>query len=138
MTSTSLALALLARVFGPCHDPCIVQESPGGHVIWFEQAARAARAAHVQIIINGFCGSSCMTLASEARPYVCITPRAIFAYHRTNYGDPIPLGHDLDNWVRARGGYPRFRGEPGRMSYAAARAFWPGCGASAPVGLNEE
>ena len=105
---------LLARVFGPCHDPCVVEYNRGGHVAWFEQAAHAARAAqvHVACTINGFCGSSCMTLASEARPYVCITPRAIFAYHRTNYGDPIPLGRDLDHWIRVRGGYPAFRASP--------------------------
>jgi hypothetical protein len=137
MNEISIALALLTRVFGPCHDPCIVESNPGGHVAWFEQAARAAKAAKVQIVINGFCGSSCMTLASEARPYVCITPRAEFAYHRTNYGDPIPLGRDIDRWIRARGGYPPFRGVPGHMHYQAARAFWPTCGPRAPDGLNE-
>jgi hypothetical protein len=138
MSEISLAMVLLARVFGPCNDPCIVLHNPGGHVAWFEAAARAAKAAQLQIVINGFCGSSCMTLASEARPYVCITPRAEFAYHRTNYGDPIPLGRDLDRWIRARGGYPPFRGVPGLMSYDAARAFWPTCGPRPSEGLNEE
>jgi hypothetical protein len=138
MSQASVALVLLARVFGPCQDPCVVEYSRGGHVAWFEQAAHAARAAQVQVVINGFCGSSCMTLASEARPYVCITPRAVFAFHRTNYGDPIPLGRDLDAWVRRRGGYPPFRGVPGRMSYESARSFWPACGPRAPEGLNEQ
>ncbi len=138
MNEISIALALLTRVFGPCDDPCVVENNRGGHVAWFEQAARAARTAQVHIVINGFCGSSCMTLASEARPYVCITPRAEFAYHRTNYGDPIPLGRDLDRWIRARGGYPPFRGVPGHMNYDAAVAFWPSCGPRAAGGLHEQ
>jgi len=128
MSKVSVALMLLNQVLGPCKDPCVVVYSRGGDVVSFEEAAQAARAARVQIIINGLCGSSCMTLASEARPYVCITPRAEFAYHRTDLGEPIPLGRDLDRWIKARNGYPPFGGVPGYMGYEAARSFWPVCG----------
>jgi len=54
-----------------------------------------------------------MGMADRARPRTCITERAVFAYHKTNYNRAIPLRSDLHHWIMGQGGYPAFRGTPG-------------------------
>jgi hypothetical protein len=123
------AFDAVARAVGRCGDPCVVSGSNGGRVIDFEDAASAIRrGAREKLVIDGFCASSCMTMASFARPRTCITERAVFAYHKTNRNRPIPLNSDLQRWILARGGYPEFGATPGIMSNQAARKFFPLCG----------
>ena len=119
----------VTRAVGRCGDPCVVSGSNGGRVIDFEDAAFAIkRGAREKLVIDGFCASSCMTMAAFARPRTCITERAVFAYHKTNRNRPIPLSSDLHRWIAARGGFPEFGATPGLMSNAAARQFFPLCG----------
>ena len=127
-----LAGRLLAPELGdtpPRHcEVCIVDHNNGGIVGDFKSAAAAIRNdRHGVLVIDGFCGSSCMTMADLARPHACITPNAIFAYHQTNYGRPIPLSADLHAWAMAHGGFPRFGMPPNMMPNSAARQFWPLC-----------
>jgi hypothetical protein len=130
------AFDAVARAVGGCGDPCVVSGSNGGRVMDFEDAADAIRrGAREKLVIDGFCASSCMTMAAFARPRTCITERAVFAYHKTNRNRPIPLSSDLNRWIVARGGYPAFGATPGVMSNAAARQFWPLCG-SEKAGRN--
>ena len=122
------AFDAVARAVGRCGNPCVVSSSNGGRVMDFEDAADAIRhGARDKLVIDGFCASSCMTMAAFARPRTCITERAVFAYHKTNRNRPIPLSSDLRRWISARGGYPEFGAAPGIMSNQAARQFWPLC-----------
>jgi hypothetical protein len=125
------ALDAIARAVGHCGDPCVVSGNNGGRVIDFEDAADAIRhGAKERLVIDGFCGSSCMTMAAFARPRTCITERAVFAYHKTNRNRPIPLSSDLQRWILARGGFPESGATPGIMPNQAARKFWPLCGSA--------
>lgn len=118
----------LNRALGHCADPCILTQSNGGRIIDFEDAADEIKGgARSKLVIDGYCASACMVLADRARPRVCITGRAVFAFHKTNKHYPIPLRSDLDGWINRRGGYPEFTGTPGIMSYESAQKFWPTC-----------
>jgi hypothetical protein len=119
--------AAIARAVGNCGNPCVIRASTGGRVIDFEDAADAIRSSRQKLVIDGFCASSCMTMADRARPRTCITSRAVFAYHKTNLNRPIPLRADLRGWIMRHGGFPRFGATPGIMPNNVARQFFPLC-----------
>lgn len=121
-------LSAIARAVGPCGDPCVVSGSNGGRIVDFEDAADAIRTGGRQkLVIDGYCASSCMVLADRARPKACITPRAVFAYHKTNRNRPIPLSSGLRKWIVSNGGFPENTGTPGIMPNHVAQRFWPQC-----------
>src|SRR6266568_5941156 len=110
-----------------CSDPCTIQANNGGVIVDFENAGDAIRAgARQKLVINGFCASACMVMADRARPRACITSRAQFGYHETNYNRPIPLHADLHDWIMRHGGFPSYNGV-GVMPNDAAQQFWPLC-----------
>lgn len=118
----------IARAAGPCGNPCTIVSNNGGRIIDFEDAGDAIRTGNGQkLVIDGFCASACMVMADLARPKACITPRAVFAYHKTNFNRPIPLSADLHGWIMRHGGFPEFRGIPGIMPNQVALRFWPRC-----------
>ena len=120
--------AAIARSIGPCGDPCTVAASNGGRIVDFTYAGDAIRSgARQKLVIDGYCASACMVLADRARPRACITSRAVFAYHKTNFNRPIPLRSDLRHWIVSHGGYPEFTGTPGVMPNQVAQQFWPQC-----------
>jgi len=110
-----------------CGDPCTIQNNKGGVIVDFEKVGDAIRAgARQMLVIDGFCASACMVMADRARPRACITPRARFAYHETNYDRPIPLNADLHDWIMSHGGYPSYAAM-GIMPNETAQQFWPLC-----------
>jgi hypothetical protein len=118
----------IARAIGDCSNPCTVQSSNGGRIVDFEDAGNAIRAgARKRLVIDGYCASACMVMADRARPRACITSRATFLYHKTNYNRPIPLHADLHGWIMRHGGFPAFSGTPGVMPNEVAQQFWPRC-----------
>src|ERR1700752_4621507 len=77
---------LVAQSVGPCGDPCVVSANNGGQIIPFKGAGDAIRSGAGQpLVIDGFCASACMVMADRARPRACITPSAVFAYHKTSW-----------------------------------------------------
>ena len=118
----------IARAIGNCGDPCVITGSNGGRIVDFRAAAAAIQnGARKSVVIDGYCASACMTLASLVRSKVCITSRAVFAYHKTNFGRPIPLGSDLNGWISRNGGYPEFGATPGVLPDRVAQSFWRQC-----------
>ena len=118
----------IVRALGNCGDPCVISGSNGGRIVDFRAAAAAIQnGARRSIVIDGYCASACMTLASMVRSKVCITSRAVFAYHKTNFNRPIPLGSDLNRWISRNGGYPEFGASPGVMPNQVAQSFWRPC-----------
>jgi hypothetical protein len=113
-------------VLDNCSDPCTIQNNNGGVIADFENAGDAIHAgARQMLVIDGFCASACMVMADRARPRACITSRAQFGYHETNYNRPIPLNADLNGWIMNHGGFPY--GRMGFMPNDAAQQFWPLC-----------
>ncbi len=113
----------------------------GGFVPAFRAAARQVIFTGKRIRIDGFCGSACATFADDARPNVCITPNAVFGFHKersslyawahepltdepTMYTDPR-FSADIATWVNRHGGYPIERVL--LMNNDEATAFWPRC-----------
>jgi hypothetical protein len=119
--------AAVARVIGPCAEDCVVRSNSGGSIVYFEDAAQVIRRARKKLVIDGYCASACMVMADRARPRTCITERAIFAYHKTNFNRPIPLRSDLHRWIMRQGGYPGFNGTPGIMPNQVAQRFFARC-----------
>lgn len=110
-----------------CSDPCMIEHSNGGVIADFENAGDAIHAgARQMLVVDGYCASACMVMADRARPRACITPRAQFGYHETNYDRPIPLNADLHAWVMSHGGFPSYT-SMGFMPNEAAQQFWPLC-----------
>jgi len=110
-----------------CSDPCTIQNNNGGVIADFENAGDAIHAgARQMLVIDGFCASACMVMADRARPRACITTRAQFGYHETNYSRPIPLDADLNGWIMQHGGFPSYN-RMEIMPNDAARQFWPLC-----------
>ena len=121
-------MGLVAAAVGPCGNPCVVSGNSGGRIVSFKGAGDAIRnGAGQPLVISGYCASACMVMAARARPRVCITSTATFAYHKTNWNRPIPLSADLHRWVMQHGGYPEFRGTPGVMPNEVARRFFRTC-----------
>ena len=118
----------IVRALGDCGDPCVISGSNGGRVVDFRAAAAAIQGgARKSVVIDGYCASACMTLAALVRSKVCITPRAVFAYHKTNFNRPIPLSPDLNRWISRNGGFPEFGAAPGVLPYQVAQSFWRQC-----------
>ena len=116
------------RALGSCGDPCTIHQNNGGRIVDYWYAGNAIRqGGRKELVIDGFCASACMVLADRARPRACITSRAVFAYHKTNFNRPIPLSADLRSWINHRGGFPEFGATPGIMPNEVARHFWPQC-----------
>jgi hypothetical protein len=110
-----------------CGDPCTIQNNNGGVIADFENAGDAiSGGARQMLVIDGFCSSACMVMADRARPRACITSRAQFGYHETNYNRPIPLHADLNGWIMSHGGFPSHN-RIGFMPNDAAQQFWPLC-----------
>lgn len=120
--------AFIRNSVGYCGDPCIVYHNNGGSVYDFFYAGLAIRrGARSMLVINGFCGSSCVTMADWARPRSCITPYAVFALHRSSKDYSIPLQFYIRRWARQHGGLPKFGGALLYMNYNDARQFWKTC-----------
>lgn len=118
----------ITRAIGECSDPCVISGSNGGRIVDFRAAAAAIReGARKSVVIDGYCASACMTLAALARTKVCITSRAVFAYHKTNFNRPIPLTSDIDSWISRHGGYPDFDATPALLPTQVAQSFWRQC-----------
>jgi len=117
----------IARAVGHCGNPCTIVRNTGGRIIDFEDAGNAIRAGRQKLVIDGYCASACMVVADRAGPRTCITSNAVFGYHKTNFGRPIPLRGDLNGWIMRHGGFPRFGATPGTMPNSVARQFFPMC-----------
>src|SRR2546421_1581791 len=118
----------VSRALGSCGDPCTISRDNGGRIVDYWYAGNAIReGARKRLVIDGFCASACMVLADRARPRACITSRAVFAYHKTNFNRPLPLSADLRGWIVHRGGFPAFTATPAIMPNDVARRFWPQC-----------
>jgi len=116
------------RAVGNCGEPCVISGSNGGRMVDFRAAAVAIQGgARRSVVIDGYCASACMTLAALARSKVCITPRAVFAYHKTNFNRPIPLASDINRWISRNGGFPEFGATPGVLPNQVAQSFWRQC-----------
>ncbi len=115
-----------------CADPCVVKDNPGGSIYLFQMAADSVLAgARKQVVVDGLCGSSCAFFADKARARVCVTPRAVMAFHKGMVGDDkrlrITLHHsnDIEQWVMKHGGYPS--NGMLEMRFAEAKKFWRVC-----------
>ncbi len=142
----------IQQAFGDCGNPCRIRSSMGGPVSIFRAAAEAVHKTRMRVIIDGVCPSGCPLFADWARPYVCITPNAVFLFHmarrysqddltctrsgtlevhvRENarieeYNEP-PHSQDIKDWAKPYGGFPIFNILP--MYVSEAQRFWPLCG----------
>jgi hypothetical protein len=125
---TAAGVKAVAAAVGGCSDPCVVTSNSGGKITSFKNAGEAIRrGAGQMLVIDGYCGSACMVLADRARPRACITSRATFAYHKTNWNRPLPLSPAIHRWIVQNGPYPEFNGRPGIMPNTVAQRFWRLC-----------
>jgi hypothetical protein len=125
---TAAGVKMVAEAVGGCGDPCVVVSNSGGRITSFRGAGDAIRrGAGQMLVIDGYCASACMVMADRARPRACITSRATFAYHKTNWNRPLPLSSDLHSWIVRNGPYPEFDGHPGVMPNQVAQRFWKQC-----------
>ncbi|MEO8669431.1 MAG: hypothetical protein ABI399_13000 [Bauldia sp.] len=108
----------LLNAIGACGEPCVISRNLGGIASEYEAAAHAVLGgARKQIIISGTCASACALFADKVRNVVCVTPRAVFYFHKATLWSAGPGSEvirrfapqqspDIQAWVMARGGYP--------------------------------
>lgn len=103
-----------------CGRVCHIRFSPGGYVDAYLAAAQRIKRQHVMLKIDGECISACTMAADKARPFVCVTPRAVMKFHngisvvnvpnqpvREFRFDPSQYySADINTWVSEHGGYP--------------------------------
>src|SRR3989344_6681968 len=143
--ATALADSYIEKAFG-CRqgeNPCVITYNPGGVIYEFGEAYTEALETNRLFVVDGICASACAMAMDTIRKYqrVCITPWAVFGFHKTTgvdfallpYGvgvykkrsDP-PQSPDIDMWVRVlHKGYPT----DGIlwMPFSEAKHFWPVC-----------
>jgi hypothetical protein len=91
----------IRAAFGDCGDPCVVRDNRGGTVATFAYAAEGLLAgARKGLIIDGPCASACSFAADLARKVTCITPRAIFGFHRTSEERDLPYSEAIVAKIR--------------------------------------
>lgn len=95
--------------------PLVIEESMGGSVNDFRLAGLHLLYTRTPIIVDGPCYSACTLLLDEARPYVCLTTRAVLGYHKAAYVDDQKVKHSselyyetpgLNDYLNSRGGLP--------------------------------
>lgn len=110
----------------------------------FQAQAAELRRSHTPIVVDGLCASACTILVDEDRSQVCITRKAVFAYHMVRRIDAdleqprgVPLvpasdysAHSyatpgLNAWIKAKGGLPREGVLV--MRFDEAKAFYRPC-----------
>lgn len=113
--------------------PCVIRKDLGGYVVVYKDLARKIVENRIELRIDGVCASACTILADQARPWVCVTPRAVLKFHKSKdlagptKGRRSQVGFSpaVERWIAIRGGLP----SDGLlvMSYAQARQLWPEC-----------
>lgn len=66
-----------------CSSPCVIHDSGGGGIDFFEAQGRQLLADKTPVIIDGPCLSACTILVDITREFVCLTPNAILGYHKS-------------------------------------------------------
>jgi hypothetical protein len=96
-----------------------ISDDTGGRIGDYITKYRALRSSGERVMIDGMCASACtMLLGTIPRDRICVTPRAILAFHGA--WDPGPEGHvassagnqilwsnypsDIRKWIRRHGG----------------------------------
>jgi hypothetical protein len=96
-----------------------IYDDPGGQIGEYLDRFHALRRSGEQVIIDGTCASACaMLLGVLPRNQICVTPRAVFAFHSA--WDPTPEGNKVSKagtkymwayypsnvrkWIRLHGG----------------------------------
>lgn len=119
-----------------CGRPCVIEYNGGGNILVFRlEGEKAKREQHV-MRVEGYCASSCVVMVDKARPHVCITSTAVFAFHQGYMWDASGVliervdmrrYHSLDlvSWINDNGGLPA-EGML-EMPFEKAKAFWKVC-----------
>ena len=97
--ATSLAMllpVLMIETSASASAAVRVYEDNGGQIGNYLAKFKALRASGEQVIIDGTCASACtMLLGMIPRQRICVTPRAVLAFHAA--WDPMPDGEHVVN-----------------------------------------
>lgn len=129
---------------------CVVRYNGGGDYTEFLLAGIEALLTRTPVIFDGECRSMCTSFADRVSKQACVTPRAVFRYHKgvrfktvagktdtSTFGGyfDLPQRPEVRTWVEAHGGYPgvqdyrTFRLDKAftTMRHPDTLAFWPEC-----------
>lgn len=126
-----------------CGDVCTIRYSPGGVIDEFLEQAWQVKKDDIILKIDGDCISACTMAADKARPNVCVTPRAVFRFHRgyeirtqgesrsiTRFDPSSLYSRDIRSWVDRHGGFPGRDADDQSlldMSFAQAKRYFRTC-----------
>lgn len=138
---------LVSYMFGDCGRPCVIHQNLGGYLVDFGDAVEALTRLDVSLVIDGDCFSACAFAADMFRARTCVTPRAVFLFHKARTATVVRIGgrqvvdeKDFDDpphslavtkWVKANGGFPASGWTT--MRYPHTTKFWKMCGGDAPL-----
>jgi hypothetical protein len=97
MKARALAAAVLLTVGSvPAAHAVRIHDDRGGQIGAYLAKYRALRQSGERVEINGLCASACtMVLGEIPRDRICVTPRAVLAFHTA--WDPAPFGDQIVN-----------------------------------------
>lgn len=124
-----------------CGPVCTVERNDGGLIDAFRAKAHLLRRERVTLRIDGPCASACTMAADAARPFACVTKRAVMRFHqgyetvmnglmRRRFDPSHYYSRDIRGWVRSQGGFPGSTLEDETlldMTFETARRFWKVC-----------
>jgi hypothetical protein len=108
-------LAILIQILPPVPcgpDNCIIKRNLGGKIKEFKEQAHQVVADKKPVIVDGLCLSACTIFVDIARDQVCLTEKALLAYHQ-GFIPKTPFRFDinyetpgLNQYIKEHGGLP--------------------------------
>lgn len=115
-------------------DVCHIKRNLGGTIREFQEQARQVVKDNKPVIVDGLCLSACTIFVDIARDQVCLTEKALLAYHQgyipktrvtfdINYETP-----GLNEYIKERGGLPNpYTGNFLTINFEEAKQFYKPC-----------
>lgn len=132
----SLLAGIILYLFPPvsCSDVCHITRNLGGVVPRFQEQARQVVQDGKPVIVDGLCLSACTIFVDIARDNVCLTPKALLAYHQAfipKTREVFDIEYEtpgLNDYIKEHGGLPNpYTGKFLTINFEQAKQFYKPC-----------
>ena len=133
---TALLTSIILYLFPPvsCGEVCHIQRNLGGTIFRFEEQARQVVKDRKPVVVDGLCLSACTIFVDIARDNVCLTKKALLAYHQ-GYTPKTRKVFDikyetpgLNEYIKEHGGLPNpYTGKFLTLNFDQGKQFYKPC-----------
>lgn len=135
MIETILA-TIFVFLFPPvaCDDVCHIHRNLGGTIQDFTEQAHQVVRTKKPVIVDGLCLSACTIFVDIARDNVCLTEKALLAYHQAfipKTREVFDIEYEtpgLNEYIKDHGGLPNpYTGNFLTLNFNQAKQFYKPC-----------